>query len=77
MYDNILRNREDILETLLIESIDDKEKLVEVFRVLEEMFEYADGLAWENSNFKLQNMITQDEYKEAQKIVWDYESQTR
>tara|TARA_R110000796_G_scaffold220022_1_gene336141 strand:- start:243 stop:413 length:171 start_codon:yes stop_codon:yes gene_type:complete len=53
MYDNILRNREDILETLLIESIDDKEKLVEVFRVLEEMFEYADGLAWENANFKL------------------------
>jgi len=77
MYDNILRNREDILETLLIESIDDKKKLREVFKVLEEMLEYADELAWENSNFKLQNMITQDEYKEAQKIVWDYESQTR
>ena len=77
MYDNILRNRGDILETLLIESIDDKQKLREVFKVLEEMFEYSDELAWENSNFKLQNMITQDEYKEAQKIVWDYESQTR
>ena len=77
MYDNILRNREDILETLLIESIDDKEKLVEVFRVLAEVLNYADELAWENSNFKLQNMITESEYKEAQKIVWDYESQTR
>tara|TARA_R110000787_G_scaffold100962_1_gene206127 strand:- start:576 stop:809 length:234 start_codon:yes stop_codon:yes gene_type:complete len=77
MYDNILRDREDILETLLIESIDDKEKLVEVFRVLAEVLNYADELAWENSNFKLQNMITESEYKEAQKIVWDYESQTR
>lgn len=77
MYDNILRNREDILETLLIESIDDKEKLVEVFKVLAEVLNYADELAWENSNFKLQNMITESEYKEAQKIVWDYESQTR
>ena len=77
MYDNILRDREDVLETLLIESIDDKEKLVEVFRVLAEVLNYADELAWENSNFKLQNMITESEYKEAQKIVWDYESQTR
>ena len=77
MYDNILRDREDILETLLIESIDDKEKLVEVFRVVAEVLNYADELAWENSNFKLQNMITESEYKEAQKIVWDYESQTR
>ena len=77
MYDNILRDREDILETLLIESIDDKEKLVEVFKVLAEVLNYADELAWENSNFKLQNMITESEYKEAQKIVWDYESQTR
>jgi hypothetical protein len=75
MYDNILRNRESILETLLIESIDDKQKLVEVFKVLAEVLNYADELAWENSNFKLQNMITQDEYKDAQKIVWDYESQ--
>ena len=75
-YDNILRSREDVLETLLIESIDDKQKLREVFKVLEEMLEYADELAWENSNFKLQNMITQDEYKEAQKVVWNYESQT-
>jgi hypothetical protein len=77
MYDNILRDREDILETLLIESIDDKEKLVEVFTVLAEVLNYADELAWENSNLKLQNMITESEYKEAQKIVWDYESQTR
>ena len=77
MYDNILRNREDILETLLIESIDDKKKLVEVFRVVAEVLNYADELSWENSNFKLQNMITEDEYKEAQKIVWSYESQTR
>ena len=77
MYDNILRNRESILETILIESIDDKQKLVEVFRVLAEVLNYADELAWENSNFKLQNMITESEYKEAQKIVWDYESQTR
>tara|TARA_R110000796_G_scaffold26609_1_gene73765 strand:+ start:467 stop:700 length:234 start_codon:yes stop_codon:yes gene_type:complete len=75
MYDNILRNRESILETLLIESIDDKQKLVEVFKVVAEVLNYADELSFENSNFKLQNMITQDEYKEAQKIVWDYESQ--
>tara|TARA_R110002049_G_scaffold86498_2_gene219973 strand:- start:636 stop:806 length:171 start_codon:yes stop_codon:yes gene_type:complete len=53
MYDNILRNREDILETLLIESIDDKEKLVEVFKVLDETLEYADNMAFENANFKL------------------------
>ena len=77
MYDNILRDRESVLETLLIESIDDKKNLVEVFRVLAEVLNYADELAWENSNFKLQNMITESEYKEAQKIVWDYESQTR
>ena len=77
MYDNILRNRGEILETLLIESIDDKQKLVEVFTVLAEVLNYADELSFENSNFKLQNMITEDEYKEAQKIVWDYESQTR
>ena len=77
MYDNILRNREDILETMLIESIDDKQKLVEVFKIIAEVLNYADELSFENSNFKLQNMITEDEYKEAQKIVWDYESQTR
>jgi len=77
MYDNILRNREDILETMLIESIDDKKKLVEVFKIVAEVLNYADELSWENSNFKLQNMITEDEYKEAQKIVWSYESQTR
>ena len=76
MYDNILRNREDILETLLIESIDDKKKLVEVFKIVAEVLNYADELSWENSNFKLQNMITQDEYREAQKVVWNYESQT-
>ena len=73
MYDNILRDRESVLETLLIESIDDKKNLVEVFRVLAEVLNYADELALENSNFKLQNMITESEYKEAQKIVWDYE----
>ena len=77
MYDNILRNREDILETMLIESIDDKQKLVEVFKIIAEVLNYADELSFENSNFKLQNMITEDEYKEAQKIVWSYESQTR
>jgi hypothetical protein len=53
MYDNILRDREDVLETLLIESIDDKEKLKEIFKVLDETFEYADKMAFENANFKL------------------------
>ena len=53
MYDNILRNRGDILETLLIESIDDKQKLAETFKVLNEMLEYADKLSFENENFKL------------------------
>ena len=77
MYDNILRNRESVLETLLIESIDDKQKLVEVFRVLSEILNHADELSFENSNFKLQNMVNEDDYKEAQKIVWNYESQTR
>ena len=40
MYDNILRNRENVLETLLIESIDDKQKLVEVFKVLSEILNH-------------------------------------
>ena len=52
-YDNILRNREDALETLLVESVLSKDKLLEIDKILHEVFDYADELAFENTNLKL------------------------
>tara|TARA_R110000737_G_scaffold171943_1_gene197439 strand:+ start:1097 stop:1342 length:246 start_codon:yes stop_codon:yes gene_type:complete len=72
-YDNILSNREDVLETLLVESGLSKDKLLEIDKILHEVFDYADELAFENTNLKLKYVevkLTGKELCDLAKRTW-------